>query len=434
MKVLMLSRYGDGADILFRVGLDGNKIKLWIEEEKYAGNFDGLVPKVKTWQEAARWADVAVFDNNSQPHIWAQLQKMKVPCFGGSEFGYKLEKERHFAHALMNKVGLEKTTSASFKTLKEVIPYLKSNAKVPHVVKPSGPKCESFHLIVGECDDNSDVIGQVERLIELGLQTESVEVEEKKSGIEVGVAGYFNGSDWVGPIEINFEHKKIHNGEIGHLTGEMGTLMKYLEDQELPIFRDTLKKMTPVMRAADYRGQLDLNMIVGHDSMSDELKATPLEFTPRLGYPACFLSNELQVTPWGKIFDGVAKGQPVDINCRYDWAVGIVLVSAGFPFEDQAKKISQGLPVRGVDEDSLEHFHPQQMLYDKGVFKVGYGEGYVGVVTGRGQTINQAKYNAYNNLNPIKFPNMAYRTDISEKIEAHTLNNLGILPMEESVL
>lgn len=434
MKILMVSRFGDGGDLLFRMALDDNKVKLWIADPKYVGNYDGIVPKVSTWQEGARWCDLAVFDNNSQPEIWTQIKKMGKPCFGGSEFGYRLEKDREFAHALMDRIGLQKTSSVSFKSLKEVIPYLKENTGVAHVVKPTGPKCESFHLIVGEEDDNSDAIGQVERLISLGLVVDSVEVEEKKSGIEIGVAGYFNGMDWVGPIEINAEHKKLHNGEIGHLTGEMGTLMKYLEGDDLPIWTNTLKKMTPILRAADYRGQLDLNMIVDPDSSQDELIAWPLEFTARLGYPACFLSSELQVTPWAKIFDGVAKGEKVDINVRYDWCVGIVTVAAGFPFEDQAKKISQGLPIRGLDEHSLENYHPQQVrMNKKGGFEIGFGEGYVGVATGRGASIQDAKYKAYDHLAAVKFPNMAYRTDISEKISTWDLERLGVLPLEEAV-
>jgi phosphoribosylamine--glycine ligase len=428
----MISKYGDGADILFRIGLDGNDVKLWIEEPAYRENFDGIVPKAQDWRVAARWCDIAVFDNNKQPQIWKQLQQMGVPCFGGSEFGFKLEQDREYAHSLMNRLGMSRVESMSFKSLKEVIPHLKEH-KVPHVVKPCGNKCESFHLIVGENSDNSDVIAQVERLIEQGLPVESVEVEEKKKGVEVGVAGYFNGNDWVGPVEINFEHKRLHNGEIGHLTGEMGTLMRFVQDPELPLWTQTLGRMAPVLRAANYRGQLDLNMIVDEMSTPDKLIAWPLEFTPRLGYPAVFLSSELQVTPWGKVFDGVAKGKDVAIQVHYDWCVGVVAVSAGFPFEKEAIRISKGLPVFGVDEQTLLHFHPQQMSMRKGKFNIANGEGYVGVATGKGPTIGEAKDAAYETMRRIKFPNMSYRTDISDKIEAWRLESRGILPIEESV-
>jgi cystathionine beta-lyase family protein involved in aluminum resistance len=43
------------------------------------------------------------------------------------------------------------------------------------------------------------------------------------------VARFFNGNDWVGPIEINVEHKSFLNDNIGPLTAEMGIDFERLE-------------------------------------------------------------------------------------------------------------------------------------------------------------------------------------------------------------
>ncbi len=427
MRIAFLSKYGDAADIALRMALDSNKVSLFIEDPKYKENFQGIVPKADTWQQAIKGADLVVFDDTKLSHIHRQIHK-QVPCFGGSEFAARLENDRAFGHALMERVGIPRIESKSFKSLREVIPHLKEH-KVAHVIKPSGIKVESHHVIVGEDEDNSDTISQVERLIEMGLPVESVEVEERIHGVETGLSIWFNGNEVVGPVNINWEHKRSNEKETGYLTGEMGTLMRYVEDPDLPLYKDTLAKVIPALRAASFRGQIDLNLIVDEDGV-----AHPLEWTPRLGKPAIFIEDELHVTSWAELFHGIATGKPTNLQVRYDWAVGVVLAGFGFPFQDKAEKISKGLVVKGLDENSLDHVHPMQLKLDKkGRFVVGAGEGYLLVSTGRGSSIHAAKDSAYAPLHGIKVPGSFFRHDISDKIDRYRLDDLRILPLEESV-
>lgn len=432
MKILFLSRYGEGADIAFRMILDGHKVRLWIEEDKYRDNADGLVPKVADWRPSVAWADLSVFDYNSAglAAIWQQIHK-QVPCFGGSSFGHRLEDDRAFGRAVMEKIGLPVLPAKSFKSLKEAHAHLKATPG-PHVVKPSGKKVEKHHLIVGDREDNSDALAQIERLIDQGLPVDAVEVEERRRGVEVGLSGWFNGLDWVGPACINFEHKRSHEGEKGYLTGEMGTLARYVEDPDLPLFRDTLDKVKPVLRAANYRGQIDLNMIVGRNDKGERFIA-PLEWTPRLGYPAWALEDELHVTPWADLFLACATGKNLNLQVRYEWAVGVVLAAFGFPFYDQVAKISAGLVVEGLSEHNLDHVHPMNLKLNKrGKFCVSTGDGYVLVATGRGESVYDAKRRAYDALDALKLPNGFSRRDIGEKINTWQLEDLEILPVEEA--
>lgn len=435
MNVLFLSVNGEGADIAFRMALDGVKVRLWIENPKMKDVADGLVQKVKDWRLSVSWANLVVFDYNSDgmADIWEQIHK-KVPCFGGSSFGNRLESDRDFSRRIMERCGIPHLESHSFKTLKEAHNHLKSHS-VAHVVKPSGKDVEKHHLIVGQDPNNEDAISQVERLMDLGLKVDSVEVEERKTGVEVGLSRFFNGNDWIGPINVNFEHKRSHDKETGFLTGECGTLCKYSQDPELPLFKETLAKIKPVLRAQDYKCQIDLNMIVGRDEKG-EVCISPLEFTPRLGYPAWALEDELHVTSWEKIMLGCATGTKVDMQVHYDWSVGVLLCAFGFPFDDKIEKISKGLVVDGVDEYNIgEHIHTMNMSLNKnGKFVVSSGQGYVLVGTGRGHEIEHAKNRAYEALETIRLPNSFKRFDISDKINTWELNDLGILPHEEAVI
>jgi phosphoribosylamine-glycine ligase len=112
------------------------------------------------------------------------------------------------------------------------------------------------------------------------------------------------------------------------------------------------------------------------------------------------------------------------------------LCAFGFPFDDKVKAISRGLVVEGVNEHNVgEHIHPMNLsLNKKGQFVVSSGQGYVLVATGRGHEIDHAKRRAYEALSSIKLPNGFHRWDIGDKISAWELDDLGILPREESVI
>ena len=79
---------------------------------------------------------------------------------------------------------------------------------------------------VGREEDGKDVIAILERY-KKGWSTKvrTLQIQKFLTGIEVAVGGYFNGEDFVMPVCINFEHKRLFAGEIGPSTGEMGTSM-----------------------------------------------------------------------------------------------------------------------------------------------------------------------------------------------------------------
>ena len=64
--------------------------------------------------------------------------------------------------------------------------------------------------------------------------------------MEVAVGAFFNGSEFVYPINVNFEHKKLFPGNLGPATGEMGTSMFWSRPNK--IFNLTLKKMEEILK------------------------------------------------------------------------------------------------------------------------------------------------------------------------------------------
>ena len=77
--------------------------------------------------------------------------------------------------------------------------------------------------------------------------------------MEVAVGGFFNGKEFIRPVNINFEHKRLFPGNIGPSTGEMGTLMLWIHKSR--IFELTLEKIKQNLAASGYIGYIDVNCI-----------------------------------------------------------------------------------------------------------------------------------------------------------------------------
>ena len=107
-------------------------------------------------------------------------------------------------------------------------------------------------LFVGEEDDGQDVIRMLEAYKKaLSEEIKVFQLQRRVTGVEVAVGGFFNGKNFIYPINVNFEHKKLFPGDIGPPTGEMGTSMFWSGPNQL--FNQTLLKMEPVLAVGRLR-------------------------------------------------------------------------------------------------------------------------------------------------------------------------------------
>src|SRR5262249_55739225 len=141
------------------------------------------------------------------------------------------------------------------------------------------------------------------------------QLQRRIMGVEIAAGAFFNGKEFIYPICVNFEHKKLFGGDIGPSTGEMGTAMFWSEPNK--VFNATLKKMAPRLQAEGYVGYIDVNCIVNNNGIY------PLEFTSRFGYPTISIQQEGLLMPIGELLFKMAEGTLSRLRARSGFQVGV---------------------------------------------------------------------------------------------------------------
>ncbi|HRZ95444.1 MAG TPA: phosphoribosylamine--glycine ligase [Candidatus Moranbacteria bacterium] len=407
-KFLFVSPESLNGDLAWQIKKEGHEVKVSFEREQDQDVYDGLLEKVKNWKEFVDWADIIVFDDIGYGKEADELRAKGKPVVGGSKYTDKLEEDREFGQNEMKKFGLSVLPHWDFESFDEAIEFVRNNPG-RYVFKPSGfLMSDQKVLFMAHEDDGKDLIEILEQNKKAwAKKIKKFQLQKMAVGVEVAAGAFFNGEDFVYPVNINFEHKKLFPGDIGPYTGEMGTLMYWSPPNK--IFNDTLFKMKDALAESGYVGYIDINCIANARGVY------PLEFTSRFGYPTISIQSEGVLSSWGEFLFDIANKKKVDLKVKKGFQVGVVVVVPPFPFEDPSETaLHKDLSIL-FKKPSLDGIHLGDVKKTNGSFSVAGDSGYVLVVTGSGITVEGARKQAYFRVNNIILQNMYYRTDIGEK-------------------
>jgi phosphoribosylamine--glycine ligase len=419
-----------------RAARAGHEVRVFSSQLAEHGTMRGMVAHVADYREQLDWVRGAgdegyiVFESADQGAEQDALRREGFYVVGGSEYGDRLENDRAFGQAALSAVGLQVVPSHAFDNFERAQEFVRRRAR-RYVFKLDGSDASSWRNVVGQAPDGSDMLAllqtQHERLARVGLLPARFVLMDHVEGVETGVGAYFDGQAFLRPVCLDWEHKHLFAGDVGELTGEMGTLVTY--EHAEPLFSASLSKLAPLLREHGYVGYINLNTIVNEHGI------WPLELTCRFGYPGYAILDALQSDGWPALFRAM-RARSGSFAARPGYALGVVLSVPPYPYRYGYSEIARGLPITLAPElsaDASAALHWGEVEWAGGQLITSGVIGYTGVATGVGDSVEAAQAQAYAVARQVFVPNLRYRTDIGASFLARgqaALRSWGYLPSE----
>lgn len=230
MRILLLDSGGHFLDFALQCIHAGHLVKMYVTplkngEPNTIG--DGLIEKVKDWRKWMGWGDlICLSDNDKFMTAMEPFRKLGYPIFGCNCAGAELELNRTVGQKILKDAGVKIMDYKTFNSPIDAEAFVRKTMK-RYVSKPNDDADKAMSYV---SKSPGDMIYMLQRWKKNGTIKNSFILQEFTPGIEVAVGGWFGPNGFLDTININFEHKKLMNEELGVNTGEMGC---YSDDTEV---------------------------------------------------------------------------------------------------------------------------------------------------------------------------------------------------------
>ncbi len=328
-----------------------------------------------------------------------------IPCFGPGAEGAQMEGSKLFSKQLMERAGVPTAAYGSFTDEQSALDYVNAQG-APLVVKADGLAAGKGVIVATELEQALDAVHECFSGA-FGDAGNTVVVEEMLTGPECSLLAFTDGIT-VRPMATSQDHKRALEGDLGPNTGGMGVYSPVPivtpEEHEtmVTIMHQTVEQLH--REGIDYRGCLYGGFML--------TPAGPkvLEFNARFGDPETQvilprLQNDLVDV---MLACAEQRLDEVELSWCDDWAVSVVLTSAGYPGSYEKGKV-----ITGIEDaealDGVTVYHAGTREQDGQILTNG---GRVIDVTALGATFEDARNLAYAACEKIDFEGKTLRHDI----------------------
>lgn len=333
------------------------------------------------------------------------VREAGIPCFGPGAEGAQMEGSKLFSKQLMERAGVPTAAYGSFTDEQSALDYVNAQG-APLVVKADGLAAGKGVIVATELEQALDAVHECFSGA-FGDAGNTVVVEEMLTGPECSLLAFTDGIT-VRPMATSQDHKRALEGDLGPNTGGMGVYSPVPivtpEEHEtmVAIMHQTVEQLH--REGIDYRGCLYGGFML--------TLAGPkvLEFNARFGDPETQvilprLQNDLVDV---MLACAEQRLDEVELSWCDDWAVSVVLTSAGYPGSYEKGKV-----ITGIEDaealDGVTVYHAGTREQDGQILTNG---GRVIDVTALGATFEDARNLAYAACEKIDFEGKTLRHDI----------------------
>ena len=335
-----------------------------------------------------------------------RFQKNGLRCFGPNAAAAQMEGSKAYAKDFMRRHAIPTAAYAEFSDLQTALDYL-SQRNFPQVIKASGLAAGKGVIIAEDLSAATAAVHDMLSDKQFGSAGESIVIEDFLVGEEASFIIVADGTDYI-EFATSQDHKRAFDNDEGPNTGGMGAYSpapvvtpEVREHIIQSIIEPTLKGLKN--DGIHYTGFLYAGVMIDANGVP-----RVLEFNCRLGDPE---TQPLMMRLNSDLIEIVDAALDHKLNqITVDWSkqstIGVVMATTGYP-----GSYPKGMPITGQLDATNESlvFHAGTTIKDQELQTSG---GRVLCVTAQGDSLQQARDNAYKHLSEISFEEAFYRRDI----------------------
>ena len=333
-----------------------------------------------------------------------------IPCFGPNGKAAQMEGSKKFAKQVMSRAGVPTAAYRSFTDEETCAAYVEQVGG-PVVVKADGLAAGKGVIVAKTTEE---ALAGVHECFSgaFGEAGATVVVEEMLDGPECSLLALTDGRTVV-PLATAQDHKRALDGDKGPNTGGMGVYSPVPEHlvsaEELAAMVDIENRVVAELAA---EGITYSGCLYGGFMLTAEGPKV-LEFNARFGDPETQVVLPRMKADLVDVFLACDNGTLTEdmVSWDDDWAVSVVLTSAGYPGSYEKGKVITGIE-RAEALEGVTVYHAGTALRDGELVTAG---GRVLDVTAVAPTFEEARERAYAACELIDFDGKTYRSDIGAR-------------------
>ena len=331
-----------------------------------------------------------------------------IACFGPNGDAAQMEGSKKFAKQVMSRAGVPTAAYRSFADEESCADYVR-RVGAPIVVKADGLAAGKGVIVASTLDE---ALSGVRECFSgaFGEAGATVVVEETLEGPECSLLALTDGTTVV-PLATAQDHKRALDGDLGPNTGGMGVYSPVpshlVSDEALAAMVEIERRVVSELAS---EGITYSGCLYGGFMLTEEGPKV-LEFNARFGDPETQVVLPRMKADLVEVFLACDAGtlDPESISWDDDWAVSVVLTSAGYPGHYEKGKVITGID-RAEELDGVTVYHAGTAVAADGSLVTAGGR--VLDVTAVAPTFEEARARAYQACELIDFDGKTYRSDI----------------------
>ena len=336
------------------------------------------------------------------------LSEAGILAFGPTKEAARLEGSKRYAKELMAELSIPTAAYTVLRSREEALGQLPC-ASYPVVLKADALAAGKGVVI---CPDEVSAREAVEEFFtERRFGDTEVVLEEFLEGEELSLLALCDGERAL-PLAPAQDYKRIGDGDVGPNTGGMGSYSpvpgigpEHAEALAKAVHQPVVDEMR--RRGTPYHGVLYAGLMMTSDGPK------VLEYNCRFGDPETQAVLPRLRSDVLELLEGASRAgglRGVRVEWSNEWAVTVVLASAGYPDTSSAGDEIRGL--RSIDSLEVELLHAGTAEEDGRLVTAG---GRVLNVTGIGATPGEARDRAYAAADRVQFDGKQMRRDIAAR-------------------